>query len=253
MEKYGFVYITVNLVNGKKYIGQRKYVDGWEEYLGSGKLLIRAIHKYGKENFQKTILQDAYSKEELDELEKYYIKLYDACNSDEFYNLASGGTGGNVLEGYDEEVKERIKAKQRAAVSSASKLRCGESAPSHILSEEDVIQIVDRMLHQIENSETVTDIANDFNVSVNTVYDVRHHRTWAHLTEGVAFPEIPSSLKHSHPPRKPIVAFTVDGEFVGEYASARDAARELGVGYRMISRVVNGVRPYTHGYVFKYA
>lgn len=253
MEKYGFVYITENLVNGKKYIGQRKYVDGWEEYLGSGKLLQRAIRKYGKDSFHKTILQDAYSKDELNELEKHYIALYDACNSDEFYNLASGGTGGNVLEGYDEETRERIKARQRAATSKAAKLQCGDLAPTHVLSEKDVVQVIDRLLHQIENSETVTDIARDFNVSVNTIYDIRHHRTWAHLTDDIVFPEIPSSLKYSHPPRKPIVAFTVDGEFVGEYESAREAGRQLNIGYKLISRVVNGERPYTCGYVFKFA
>ncbi len=253
MEKYGFVYMTENLINGKKYIGQRKYTDGWEEYLGSGKLLKLAIDKYGRENFQKVILQDAYSKDELNELERYYIKLYDACKRKDFYNLAGGGTGGNVLEGYDEETQKLIRAKQRATVLEYSKSHWGELSPGHILTEEVVMQIVDRLLHQVECHETITDIANDFAVPVATIHDIRHHRTWSPLTDGIIFPEIPFELRYSHAPCKPVVAFTVDGEFVGEYASAREAGQDLGIGYRMISRVAKGERPYTHGYVFKFA
>ena len=48
---YGFIYITTNMVNGKRYIGQKKFCDGWKTYLGSGKLLKKAIKKYCKENF----------------------------------------------------------------------------------------------------------------------------------------------------------------------------------------------------------
>ena len=48
---YGFVYITTNHVNGKQYIGQRKYdkQGKWKEYLGSGVVLSKAIKKYGLE------------------------------------------------------------------------------------------------------------------------------------------------------------------------------------------------------------
>ena len=56
---YGYIYKTTNIVNGKIYIGQHKYsknkID--ESYLGSGKLLIKAINKYGIENFECVILE----------------------------------------------------------------------------------------------------------------------------------------------------------------------------------------------------
>ena len=35
---YGFIYITTNHVNGRQYIGQKKYDKSgkWKKYLGSG-------------------------------------------------------------------------------------------------------------------------------------------------------------------------------------------------------------------------
>ena len=52
---YGFIYITTNMVNGKKYLGQKKFNEYWKNYLGSGTIFRRAVDKYGKEALEKTI------------------------------------------------------------------------------------------------------------------------------------------------------------------------------------------------------
>jgi group I intron endonuclease len=107
-DPYGFIYITTNLINGKKYIGQKKFdiSNTWITYLGSGKHLKRAIIKYGKENFIREILSIAYSKEELNQLEIEYIKNHNATESNDYYNIASGGDGGNLILGKtDDEIK----------------------------------------------------------------------------------------------------------------------------------------------------
>ena len=92
---YGYIYMTTNLIDGKKYIGQHKSTKFDPDYKGSGKYLKLAMNKYGRENFETIMLQECYSKEEIDKQEAYYIDRYDAVNSNQFYNLVPGGFGNN--------------------------------------------------------------------------------------------------------------------------------------------------------------
>lgn len=88
-----YIYRITNLTNGKTYIGQHKYKDLNDSYMGSGKLLWRAYKKYGKENFTKEIL---YSKvqyqETVNDMEKFAIAKERALGKAE-YNIADGGDG----------------------------------------------------------------------------------------------------------------------------------------------------------------
>ena len=91
---YGFIYLTTNKINGKKYIGMCKNTHR-NGYLGSGMLLKKAIRKYGKENFERIVLEECETLERLSKAEEHWIKFYNAVESDEFYNLTTGGFGGN--------------------------------------------------------------------------------------------------------------------------------------------------------------
>jgi group I intron endonuclease len=93
---YGYIYLTTNLVTGVKYIGQKtskKFLG--EAYLGSGKILKRAIDKYGSDNFKVDLLElvDG-TKEDLNAREIFWIAKFDAVASEDFYNLHPGGQGG---------------------------------------------------------------------------------------------------------------------------------------------------------------
>jgi len=89
-----YIYRITNLINGKTYIGQHKYKDLNDDYMGSGKLLKRAQAKYGIENFKKDILVFGIVKKSfIDLLEKEYIKFYRSIGKAE-YNIADGGYGG---------------------------------------------------------------------------------------------------------------------------------------------------------------
>jgi hypothetical protein len=87
------IYITINLINYKIYIGQDSHDN--PSYLGSGKILKNAIKLHGKENFKKGILCRCSSKEEMNEKEKYYIKLFNSTDLDIGYNIHPGGNAAH--------------------------------------------------------------------------------------------------------------------------------------------------------------
>lgn len=91
IKMYGYIYITENLINHKKYIGRHKSekFDSW--YIGSGIELHYAILKYGKQNFSTKIICECESEEDLNEKEIFYIDLYNAVESADFYNISKGG------------------------------------------------------------------------------------------------------------------------------------------------------------------
>ena len=103
---YRIIYKVTNLINGKFYIGQHKTDDLNDGYMGSGKILKRAIVKYGVENFKKEILHFCDSKEDMDKKERELVVL-----TEESYNLRYGGDGGfdyiNKFRPYDEKERRR--------------------------------------------------------------------------------------------------------------------------------------------------
>jgi hypothetical protein len=86
----GIIYLTTNKLNGKIYIGQSKRDNPY--YLGGGSVLKKAIIKHKKINFTKIILvNNIESCDQLNCLEKFYIKLYESNNPLIGYNVRSGG------------------------------------------------------------------------------------------------------------------------------------------------------------------
>lgn len=109
---YGYIYLTENMINHKKYIGQKKSNEFLQnKYLGSGTYLKNAINKYGKQNFNVTLLDTAETFDELNEKEIYYINKYNAVYSDNFYNMSPGGvlcSESGHIKYHTEETKQKI-------------------------------------------------------------------------------------------------------------------------------------------------
>lgn len=124
------VYITQNLVNGKLYIG--KDTKNNPRYLGSGALLNKAIRKYGRENFKKTILQYCSCSEELEFVELFYIRIFNVVLDNIYYNILDSSTGGDSLTNHPDLdiIREKIKkarSKQIIQHSEATKKKIGDA------------------------------------------------------------------------------------------------------------------------------
>lgn len=95
-DKIFYIYEIKNLIDGKTYIGKHISRSLPDNYFGSGIYLRNAIQKYGRENFQKTIICFAENKKDLSEKEVYYIAKEKSKGKAE-YNLTKGGEGGDTL------------------------------------------------------------------------------------------------------------------------------------------------------------
>jgi len=91
------IYKTTNLFNNKIYVGQH-FTSTDDGYLGSGLKIIRAIKKYGKENFIRETLEFCTSFN-VDEKEFFWIDNLDTTNPEIGYNISPGGNGkGRISE-----------------------------------------------------------------------------------------------------------------------------------------------------------
>lgn len=128
-----YLYEVKNKVTGKIYVGVHKTDNLEDGYMGSGKVILKAIEKHGLENFEKTILEffddaDSMFRRESEVVDDVFLAR------DDVYNLRRGGMGGfdwinssNILKfkghSHSEETKrilsEHLKGKERPDISEA--------------------------------------------------------------------------------------------------------------------------------------
>jgi hypothetical protein len=86
------VYRTTCLVNTHFYFGIHKTTDPDDEYLGSGTVFLRAVAKYGRENFKKEVLFIFENRVPACAKERELIS--GVLGDPRCYNLAIGGEAG---------------------------------------------------------------------------------------------------------------------------------------------------------------
>lgn len=104
---YHYVYLTTNVVNFKKYIGDHSSEILEDNYLGSGEYLKKAFKKYGRKNFKREILEIFPSKEEAFNSQEKYIQKFNTIIPFGYNISPKGGYG--VPDSYlHEETRKKI-------------------------------------------------------------------------------------------------------------------------------------------------
>ena len=142
------VYITANLVNGKQYVGDHSTENINDSYKGSGLLILRAIKKYGKENFEREILEICESKQEAFNKQEKYINFFNTLKPIG-YNISPKG-GHNVKNCFSEESKRKISESLKKTYKEKPELieNLREKATGRILSEEVKLTLKGRKSHR---------------------------------------------------------------------------------------------------------
>lgn len=109
MKRYNYVYITTNLVNGRQYVGSHGSNVLNDHYLGSGILLYHAIKKYGKDNFEKIILETHIDLKEARLREEFFISKYNTITPNGYNINPNGGIPGTQTPESIEKMKQSLK------------------------------------------------------------------------------------------------------------------------------------------------
>ena len=226
-EYYGFIYITTNNINGKRYIGQRKYYGDYENYLGSGSVLKKAIKKYGVENFSKEIIEECKTKEELSQREQYWIDYYNAVNSDDFYNITCGGDGGF---GSGENSPWYGKHLSDATKEKLSISKKGDKNPFY------------GKKHDLNTKKKMSDKAK-----------LRKHTIEEREKMSKGIKENHADYSGSKNPRaKKVIQYDKDNNYIKTWGCSKEASDELGICSNSIRQCCRGKYKSAGGYIWKF-
>lgn len=125
---YYTVYKITNLINEKIYIGFHQTTNLNDDYLGSGKIIRRAIKKYGSSNFKKEYIAIFDNAEEMYDLEKQLVNE-NFLKNEKVYNLNKGGNGGWFFINNDIELKRKIGKKGGSNGTRTQKIKACNSIP----------------------------------------------------------------------------------------------------------------------------
>lgn len=220
-----YIYKTTNLLNGKIYIGQHH--GKRKNYLGSGKLLLQEIKKYGRDNFKIEILEYCDEKN-IDEKEKYWIKKLNSTDKSIGYNITIGGNGVDpetnkkILKGrkFSDEHKKNIK-KSHYDVS-------GKNNP---------------MFGKTHSEETIRKIKQKIQDWVDNVGYTDEQKEKMRLRS--------KGRKNPNYNPTPILEYDLEGNFIKEWKDLVEL-KENGFNSKLISRVCRNERKTAFGSKWKF-
>lgn len=142
MKPFGVVYLIVNKVNGKMYVGQttRTLEKRFNEHSKDHFAIGNAIRKYGAENFRCEVLKLCASKAEMDAWEKFFIAAI-CCKIPFGYNVSDGGGGVAGRKHTDEERAKITVAKKGKHPTKETRAKIAATLTGRYLSSEHIARI----------------------------------------------------------------------------------------------------------------
>jgi group I intron endonuclease len=235
------VYIHINKINNKAYIGQTVYGNDinlrWKNN-GKGYLkkdskgnftqpvFANAINKYGWDNFEHIIWANNLTAQEANHIEKVLIELFDTTNSKYGYNIRSGGENSTL----SEETKRKISESRKGKYTGINNPWYGKH-PS------------DETRQKMR--ENHADITGE-----------KHPNYGKHLSDETRL-KISEARKgkyvgKNNPNSKKVCQYDTNGELIKIWDSVIEASNELGINRCCIGDCARGGQKTAGGYVWKY-
>lgn len=228
------VYAITNKINGKQYVGQtiRSLKERWAEHCkktSDCSAIIRAIQKYGKENFTIQTIYTAVSIEELNKKEQEFIKEFNTFKPNG-YNLTTGGL--NYLR--SDETKQKFSDVQKGKKNHRFGTKASEETRRK--QSESHRGTLNHFFGKTHSKETLQKLSEASKGSNHSQFGTHHSQ------------KSKDKAAASNPMKKSVVC-NENGVF---YQSIASAARALGVRRNGIRCVLNGKQRSCGGFTFSY-
>ena len=242
------VYVHINKINEKKYIGITSQEPKVRWANGSGykgcTAFYNAIQKYGWDEFDHKILFKDLTLDEACEKEIELIEKYQTTNKKYGYNISKGGKGIHIEYRWDE-WKNNI-----------SKSHIGSLNPSARK-----IVLIDNEFNLIKTYECMKYASEELNVNITNIQYVCDKKSTN--TGGYIFMYYEDYERNKedligkkiviNPYRKKVNQLTLDGVLINTYSSIREAERITGINHHNITSALRGKSKTSGGYIWEYA
>ena len=251
-ERKYIVYMHVNKINNKRYIGItcRKPEDRWKNGSGyiNNKYFNNAIKKYGWCNFEHHILYTNLTKEEAEQKEIEFISKYKTTQLENGYNISSGGnahTGAkHTLESrkkMSKSLKGKPSPRKGVKLSEETKRKISVNNRKYLLGK----HLSEETKKKISNSNKISLIGNIPWNKNKKGYKVHTKESKKKLSEH--FKSDKNVLC------KKINRYNLDGSFDCSFYSIAEAERQSGINHSNIVACCSRKRKTSGGYIWRYA
>lgn len=250
---YGYIYKTINLVNGKIYIGQKhsnKFLGN--KYLGSGKRFKDAVKHYGEEAFKVELLEEVDSKDLIDDREIYWIAQFNSTDSAVGYNMSKGGNVNRAMIG---EYNPSKRLEVRAKISKNAIGNKWSFGRKH--TKEELIKMSNALMGRAVTEETRKKLSE--NAKINPNYgmrgkhvsnDTKQKLRLAHLGKSHAskgYIHITNDVEDKMIPENDFEVYQQQGWRRGRKKFSKDACKNISNGHKGHTSYNKGYRWVTNG------
>ena len=257
------VYIHVNKINQKVYVGQTREKNIIKRWGNNGigyktqEHFWRAIQKYGWDNFDHLIITDWITKEKANEIEIAVIALFNSTNKDYGYNISQGGSGPTGVPCSDE--KKQLLSDMFSGFSNPFYGKKHTKDIRNMLSETHSIPIVQLDLNGVfieeyKNAKEASQISGADHTSIlKCCADKKHCNSaggylWMYMNDYKQGKRKQYNNNHL----RQVIQLDVSGHFIAEYNSVKSASEATGICDTGIVSCCNGTYKHSGGFLWRY-
>lgn len=247
-EKLYTVYMHINKINDKKYIGitsqtpEVRWGSNGSGYAGCT-VFYNAIKKYGWNNFEHIILFNNLEQEDACNKEIELIKAYNTTDRSCGYNISEGGKGIHITDRWDE-----------------WKMKISESHYGGNNPVARKIVHIDRYYNLIKVYDCARDAERELGVWTSKILNVCHGKQ--KHTGGMFFMFYEDYVQNINflkgktieikPYRRKVRQKDLDGNIIAEYNMIKEATKAVGAYDGAISDCCRGIIKSAMGYIWEY-